>query len=307
MAVETLSSIMPIPTTYNPEETLSELLIVDMGVSPYNQFKQGGATVDIKTLVPYKVEIDLAMEKSVDSRGLIRWLDDGKRYDNYRTSIEVEGVTASALENLLTSDSTDTLYITTPIVNGFYPFGMNFSTEQDYAVHVTKKYKGKDVNIFGKLRMYELEIIPAVEDIYSSYTKSGIIADCGRSLNHWQIDTTYFPFGDFKDDVNDWKRVVQLGGNSSEMVDTTRDYGDICTVKVNCSEEQARKIISFLTETMRGVDKTATFPSIYNMFGRRYPDLTSAIVRIADTRITIEHVKAANVNIEFKLQMVSES
>jgi hypothetical protein len=49
---------------------------------------------------------------------------------------------------------------------------------------------------------------------------------------------------------------------------------------------------------------TATYPAIYNMFGRRYADLTTSTVRLADNTIRIRHVKASIVEIEFSLQMV---
>lgn len=265
---------------------------------------KGLLSAKVEVLYGYKVTVDLAMTRSIDSRGYVRWLDMTRQYDNYKGSLELTTDAPSELENMLVEDTINNYYLSALYDNGFYPFGMGFATGQDFAVRFTKKHRGKDNNIFGKQRSYELEYIPAVQDVYTSYTESGAIADCGRVLDHWTLGTVDMPFGRFEDTVNDWKSVTQYNGNSSEVVDETRLYGDVCELKITCSENQARLILQYITNVMRGTDKTITVPSNYNMFGRRYSDLTSMTVRLYDGKISIEHKNAASVDISFTLQMV---
>jgi hypothetical protein len=265
---------------------------------------QGATGAEIRVESGYKVKIKMALDGVKDSRGIIQWEDDGKEYDNYSNSISFRGMTSEALETLLASDSEETYYLSTPITNGFYPFGMGFATNQNYPVSISGGYLGKDVDVFGKLRRYKIKCIPAVEDIYTSLNEATAISGCTRILNGWSIGSSSFPFGKFSQSNNDEKRIIQLGGNSSELVDTTRLYGDVAKISIECTEEQARQILQYFTKTMRGTEKTATFPSIYNMFGRRYENITTATVKLFSNIIEIEHKSASVVQIGFKLQMV---
>lgn len=296
------SAPLAIPNSNPVNIVLSSPLSVSVPQVTYLYKGLLSAKVDI--LYGYKTTIDLAMTRSIDSRGYVRWLDMTRQYDNYKTSIKLTTGAPSVVENMLVDDTINNYYLSALYENGFYPFGMGFATGQDYAIRFTQKHRGKDNNIFGKQREYELEYIPAVQDVYTSYTESGAIADCGRVLDHWTLGTVDMPFGRFRDVVNDWKSVTQYNGNSSEVVDVTRLYGDVCKIKVRCSEDQARQILQYITNVMRGTDKTITVPSNYNMFGRRYPDETSITVRLYESKIQIEHIGPASVDISFTLQMV---
>lgn len=261
-----------------------------------------GAEIRVKS--GYKVKIKLALEGEKDSRGIMQWEDEGLAYDEYSNSIQFRGLTPNALENLLASDSEETYYLSTPITNGFYPFGMGFATNQNYPVSVKGNYSGSDVDVFGKLRVYKTETESVPNDIYNSLTEASTIADCGRIISGWQIDSVPFPFAKWSQSNNDKKRIVRAGGGVSELVDTTRTYGDVAKIKVTVAEEQARQILQFLTKIMRGTEKTATTPAIYNIFGRRNEGLTSATVQLFSNIITIEHTRASIVKIGFQLQMV---
>lgn len=265
---------------------------------------KGLSSAKVEVLYGYSVDIDLALNRSIDSRGYVRWLDMTRQYDNYKASVKITSDVPEALESMLVDDTINNYYLSALYPNGFYPFGMGFATGQDYAVRFTKKHKGEDTNVFGKQRVYELEYIPAVQDVYTSYTESGAISDCGRVLDHWTLGTVAMPFGRFEDVVNDWKSVTQYNGNSSEVVDETRLYGDVCKIKLRCPEDQARQILQYITNVMRGTDKAITVPANYNMFGRRYPDEKSITVRLYDSKIKIVHANASSVDISFSLQMV---
>jgi hypothetical protein len=159
---------------------------IGLSIEPVDKFVskiiQGENTGSICVEAGYKVTIEMALKKSVDSRGYVRWRDDGSASDKYRSSLPHEGVTPQTLELLMADDSEDDYVITTPVANGFYPLGMYFATGQNYTVTFLNKYRGEDLDIFGKIRMYDIEFAPKDPDVYNTYTPSGTINDCGRHL-----------------------------------------------------------------------------------------------------------------------------
>jgi hypothetical protein len=289
----------------NPAVAMTAL--TDGFTSSIFQAKDGemfGAQIRMKS--GYKVKIKLALNGTTDSRGLIQWEDDGKEYDKYSNSLTFRGMTSQALENILASDSEDPYYMSTPVPNGFYPFGMGFATGQNYPVSIEGNYKGSDVDVFGKLRKYTIQTRSSVTDIYGSLVEATAISDCGRIISGWTIGGVPFTFAKWVQSNNDQKRIVGAGGGTSEIVDTTRTFGDVAKITVTVAEEQARQILQFFTKTMRGTSKSAIFPSIYNIFGRRYEGATGATVKLFSDEITIEHTRPSIVKIGFQLQMVGE-
>lgn len=267
-----------------------------------NKLVQGATEVSIFSRYGYKTEIAMRMDKTTDSRGIVRWLDDGRDYDSYKTELQVRTTTPLELEALLCDDSTDALKITTPNTLGLFPFTPIYATGYDYPISVVSWKTGGDAVIGGEVVDYELSIVPAVRGVYDAFPKATDLGGC--IVSAWQIGAVDFPFSDWEPEINDYRRVIELNGNNSELVDTTRTYGDIAKIKVNCSEEQARRILSFFVSTMRGSEQTATFPDSYHIFGRRYSGMTTCKVRLYEPILTVSHTNYESVDIEFTLQMV---
>lgn len=269
-----------------------------------SQIVQGDDAVSIHFLYGCKTTISLHMDRDTDSRGIVQWLDNGKDGDSYNSTVTIDTEDGEGLENIVVSDSTDQLYFTTPITNGFYPFGIGFATNQSYPVVIDKPPTNKNVDLFRTVREYKLSYSFATPDIYNSITESTAIADRGCFYNHWQIGGVAFPFGEFKDSTNVDIKATKMIGWTSKTVDTTDIYGDVSIVKLSCGEEQARQILQFFTGVMRGTTQTLTSPAIYDIFGKRYTGLTSCQVKLATNKITIEHKNWDNVIIGFSIQMV---
>lgn len=286
---------------------LSDPVVVNVGsgiYDPFNTITKGAKSVNTYTFYGCSTEIALGMDRNVDSRGFVQWLDNGKEYDNYYSEYSLDTENGKALEEILTDDTINVATISTPFVNGFYPFSPLFATNQDYSVYFSDGWKGLgDLDVNGLHRKYTLTIVPAVQDIYSSYTLNGVVSQ-GCIVDNWQINGVPFPFSEWSQDLNNLSRVVTLGGNASEIVDTKREYGDVVKLNLNCGEEQARQILYFITHVMRGTVQTATFPDVYNIFGRRYEGLTSCKVKLHSNILKVTHDNYHEVTIELELQMV---
>jgi hypothetical protein len=272
-----------------------------MSIGEYtNTIKQGVTGVGVQLLYGnIETKIDLSMERGIDARGIINWLDNGKEYDNFSTSITLQTDVGGDLEDLLSNSSTDDISI---VSNKNYPFTPVFDNNQDYPVNVESWSTEGNYTILGELRRYKMNIVPNVTDIYTSLTASGIIDSCPDD-NHWQIGAIPFPFTDFKQVINDHRRVNVYGGSSSSIADTERTYGDVAEMTIRVEEDQARKILQFFTGVMRGTEQTLTMPAIYNIFGERYKGITSCKCKLYDSILTVSHTNYRSVEIKFKLQM----
>lgn len=287
------------------DTVLSSLIpVVVLAGSTYVKFLCGDAEINILPLYGYKTDIELSMERSVDSRGFVTWLDNTKNYDNYTTEFSFHTEDANGFELFNAFDSENDIYITSPYSNGFRPLGIGFATGQNYSVNVYDVESDGKVDIFNTARTYKCKITNAISNVYTGYTKSSTISDGIPLLQHWQIGTMYLPFADWSQIMNDDRKVLKTGGGSSYVVDTTKAYGDVSRIRVTCSEEQARLILQYFTETMRGTDRTATFPLGYSIFGDRYTGITSCTVRLYEPILSIVHRGLNTVEIEFSLQMV---
>lgn len=285
------NSVVSSPVVVNVEE---------LNVFETNDITNGTTTVPFRIEYGYSTTIEMDMVKAIDARGIVNWLDNQKDGDNFTSKISVVVEDSSTFENLLSGDSVDTLNLQSNATN--YPFTQLF-LPQTMAVNVPDWSVSGDTNILGEQRKYTMSLVPGVEDIYSSYNLSGTIPDCCPDLNHWSIGGVSIPWAEWKQSINDFRRVNVYHGATSDIVDTKRDYGDIVEVSINVEEDQARKILHFFTNTMRGTEQTATFPSEYNPFGRRYEGITSCKVRLYDSILRVSHKNAKSVDIKFSLQM----
>lgn len=304
MAIKLFSDPIAIPSKFNETKNLSDAVAIPTTYGFLSGVVIGTGAADFTVLSGYSVEIRLSMYSQDDSRGYRQWLDNGKAYDSYTNSFRVLPTDPKAFENLLVTDSTNVPLLTTPIENGFYPFGMGFATGQNYPVLFQTKHVAEDQGNMWKQRVYELEATPAVKDIYTSLNENTTINGCTRYFNHWTLGGVAIPYGEFEDSVNQKKRVIIQNGFSTEIKESVRTYGDVADIKVRCTEEQARQILQYITGTMRGTTVTSTFPSSYGIFGRRYHNTTSASVILYNNIIRLTHVRASIVDIEFSLQMV---
>ncbi len=266
-----------------------------------NTITQGDTTVEVITLDGSGVDIALDMERGVDSRGFVQWLDNGKEYDNYKTSFSVRSETPQAFELLMNSDSVDSVEISTPIKEGFFPFGMGFATEQNYPVNINT-WEIEAQTYHGEVKDYSVTAYPNVRDIYSSLIESTTLSGC--VLDHWQIAGVPFPFMQPDNDHNDMRFTSVGHGDSYQVVDPTREYGESASFTIEVEEEQARLILQFFTKVMRGTEQTATFPASYNLFSRRYEGLTTATVKLFSNVVKVLHISQGRVEINFSLQIV---
>ena len=195
----------------------------------------------------------------------------------------------------------DTVNLTTQIVNGFYPFGMGFATEQDYPVNIVS-WDIEEETYHGEEKRYKIKSVPAVRDIYSSLVESQAIGGC--ILDHWQIAGVPFSYVRPDNKHNDMRFVSVGHGDSFQVVDSTRPYGEVADITINVDEEQARQVLQFFTKVMRGTEQIATFPASYNLFSRRYEGLTSATVKLYSNAIKVVHGSVGSVEISFQLQIV---
>jgi hypothetical protein len=216
--------------------------------------------------------------------------------------MQIRTANSLELETLLCDDSTDVLKITTPNAKGLFPFTSVYATGHDYPINVASWKTNGDAVILGEVCDYELTIVPAVRGVCDNTPKSTDLGGC--IVSAWKIGNIDFPFSEWEPEINDYRRVIELNGNNSELVDSTRTYGDIAKIKVNCSEEQARRILCFILFTMRGSEQVATFPDSYHIFGRRYSGMTTCKVRLYEPILNVTHVNYESVDIEFTLQMV---
>ena len=266
-----------------------------------NIIKQGVTSIHVDVLQGYSVKCSLNMVSAVDSKGFIRWLDNGYTLDNYSNSFSIQCETPKDFEDFLCSDSVDTVAIDTSTNTGFHPFGMIFATGQDYNINIESASNGSEV-LLGEVKKYELQAVPAIQsDIYSNLAISTTLT--GRVEQHWSIGGVYFPFAKSKNILNKMRFTSQTNGGSTQVVNATRLYGDIAEITVVCSEEQARRILYFLALTMRGTEQPAIYPLGYNIFGRRYDTTTTCKVRLFSNTIEIKHAKLDSVEVSFKLQM----
>ncbi|MCP4255943.1 MAG: hypothetical protein GY774_00280 [Planctomycetes bacterium] len=269
-----------------------------------NELIQGGSAVDLSTAYKNKARIELDMDRALDAGGLVHWLDYGKETDNYTGSFYVETEDAQALEQMICSGSADNVLITTPCENGLYPFGMGFSTGQNYPVNVSKASVSGNVDIFGTARGYKYSFM-ASDNPYGNLTESTAIDSGGCIDEAWLLGGVDIPFSEWGNTLNVSGNVVQTFGGSSNTAQATRDYGDTSEIKINCGEEQARRIIQYICKTMRGNTVIANLGD-YKVFGRRYEALTSCTCRLYSNILTIEQQGQNSVNINFTLQMVGE-
>ena len=268
--------------------------------------KQGALSVTVNPLYgQISTEIALSMERNLSSRGHVGWLDNGAQYDNYSGSVGVDTEEGEALENLLSGDLTDTIFLTACTANGFLPFGQYFAGLQEYPVNISTWKTNGDLDIFGNHRGYELKYAYVGDDIYNSLDINTPISG-GCVKEHWTLGGVPFPFSEWTQQINDKRRFVQTGGTSSGIVDTTRLYGDVAKVGFQVWEEQARQILAFLCTVMRGTAQTAVFPAGYNIFGRRYEGITTCQVKLYSNILKISHNNYGSVIIECELQMVGE-
>ncbi|MCP4338144.1 MAG: hypothetical protein GY799_04500 [Desulfobulbaceae bacterium] len=266
-----------------------------------NTITQGDTTVEVITLDGSGVDIALDMERGVDSRGFVQWLDNGKEYDNYKNSFFVRSETPQSFELLMNSDSVDSVEISTPIKEGFFPFGMGFATEQNYPVNINT-WEIEAQTYHGEVKDYSVTAYPNVRDIYSSLIESTTLSGC--VLDHWQIAGVPFPFMQPDNDHNDMRFTSVGHGDSYQVVDPTREYGESASFTIEVEEEQARLILQFFTKVMRGTEQTATFPASYNLFSRRYEGLTTATVKLFSNVVKVLHISQGRVEINFSLQIV---
>ena len=266
-----------------------------------NTISQGDAIVEVLTLDGSGVDISMNMERCLDSRGFVQWLDNGKEFDNYKNSFKVRSETPQAFELLMNSDSVDTVELTTPIEDAFFPFGMGFATQQNYPININT-WSIEEQTYHGEVKEYSVTSFPNVRDIYSSLVESSAIVGC--VLDHWQIAGVPFPFMQPKNDHNDMRFTSVGHGDSFQVVDPTREYGEVAEFSIEVEEEQARQILQFFTKVMRGTEQTATFPASYNLFSRRYEGLTSATVKLFSEVIKVLHIAQGRVEINFSLQIV---
>jgi len=270
----------------------------------YSKLKQGSDVVNYMPLHGYTIESTMAMNRSVDSRGIVSWLDDGRQFDTYSSeyTAEVQSSECQLLEQILCRDTQTDLTIDAPWERGFHPFGFEFAHGIDYAINVKSFDLSGGVNILEKARVYKFGIYPAVS--FVTYQVSQVISSQCAPLDQWRIESIPFPFPTRKNELNNTKEAMITGGRSYSATNTTRQYGDIAEVAIKCGEEQARQIVTFFNSTMRGTTKTATFPAGYNIFGRRTSGLTSCKVKLFSPTIKQNHVNLGIVEITFTLQMV---
>ncbi len=267
-----------------------------------NKIIQGGSSVSLYTAYKNKTRISLDMDRAIDSGGIVQWLDYGKETDDYTGSFHVETEEAQKIEQMICSGTADNMLITTPCENGFYPFGMGFSTGQNYTVNVSKSDVDGNVDIFGTARGYKFNFV-ASDTPYGDLVENTAVA--GGIDEAWLLGGVDIPFSEWGNSLNTIGGVVQTFGGSSNTAMGSRNYGDIAKININCSEEQARRIIQYICKTMRGNTVIATLGD-YHVFGRRYEEMTSCTCRLYSNILDIEQQGQNSVDIKFTLQMVGE-
>ncbi len=267
-----------------------------------NTIIKDGACVDLYTAYKNKTRISLDMDRAIDSGGIVQWLDYGKETDDYTGSFHVETEEAQKIEQMICSGTADNMLITTPCENGFYLFGMGFSTGQNYTVNVSKSDVDGNVDIFGTARGYKFNFV-ASDTPYGDLVENTAVA--GGIDEAWLLGGVDIPFSEWGNSLNTTGSVVQTFGGSSNTAMGSRNYGDIAKININCSEEQARRIIQYICKTMRGNTVIATLGD-YHVFGRRSEEMTSCTCRLYSNILDIEQQGQNSVDIKFSLQMVGE-
>lgn len=269
-----------------------------------NGITNGVDSCDILLKYGYSTTIDLSMQKSVDSRGIVSWLDYGMQYDNFTTKFQLTTIEPQMFEKIVGENEGE--QITIEQLSENWLFTPMFDYAQNLSVNVKSWSNKGNLDIFAEEVQYDMEITPNVTGVYSNLVAQQTIQQCSPYVNHWQLDNIEMPFADWESSINDKKRHIQYYGSSVSVEDSAREYGDSVKLKITVSEEQARKILIHLTQVKRSNELLATFPQEYNIFGNRYLGITSARVKLFGEKITVKHKNHRRVEIGFSLQMIGE-
>jgi hypothetical protein len=268
----------------------------------------------ISALFPYSVKVTLSLEESVGGDGVKRWRDYKnnigvtKTYDLYEGDFSfntleddasvleelINGVTQVATMNLITEDN-------------FYPLTLRFGDNRTLPIVMKECVASGSLDYWGKESRFRTKVIYASNDQSNPIKNNGATVVSGCVQNVCQIsyngETVQLPQPQNTDPViNSTLRGRQTNGGYDNIVLAPRLKGSVVKLVFDMSEEQAKLLLDFIVDKIRGKAFTFHFPKQLYPFGRK--DITSATCVLFDKEIMMEHQRNASVLMSFRVQMI---